>query len=167
MSLSCTRSLRAGLIAIASCFILSCNVNEDQVRQMVRDEMSKAIERKIVVPVQVVGPYSPAVRIGGFLFVSGQIGIDQESGQIRSDNIEVETRQVLDNISTILRSEGYDSSEVVSATVYLKDMEDYQKMNLIYGGYFEEGNYPARSTVEVTNLPRGANVEISLVAYKR
>jgi 2-iminobutanoate/2-iminopropanoate deaminase len=162
MSLSRTRSLRAIIFAIAPCFILSCNVNEDQVRQVVRDEMSKAMERKIVARYRL-----RAIRrcICGFS-LSGQIGIDQESGQIRSENIELETRQVLDNISTILRSEGYDSSDVVSATVYLKNMADYQKMNLIYGGYFDEGNYPARSTVEVTNLPRGANVEIALVAYK-
>ena len=100
MSLS-IRSLRAGIFAIASCFMLSCNVNEDQVRQVVREEMSKAMERKIVAPVQVVGPYSPAVRIGGFLVLSGQIGIDQGSGEIGNANIEVETRQALDNISII------------------------------------------------------------------
>ena len=166
MNLSRTRSLRAVIFAITPCFILACNTSDDQVRQIVRDEMGKAMERKIVSPVQVVGPYSPDVRLGGFLFLSGQIGLDQESGQMRNDSIEVETRQVLDNISTILRSEGYDSSDVVSATVYLRHMEDYAKMNLIYGGYFEEGNYPARSAVEVSNLPRGANVEIALVAYK-
>jgi len=78
----------------------------------------------------------------------------------------VETRQVLDNLNFILRSAGYDSSHGVSATVYLKNINDYQKMNLIYGGYFQDGNYPARVAVEVGNLPRQANVEISLIAYK-
>ncbi|MEK9135614.1 MAG: Rid family detoxifying hydrolase, partial [Bacteroidota bacterium] len=131
-----------------------------------RDEMGKAMERRVVSPVQVVGPYSPAVRIGNFLFVSGQIGLDQETGQLKNDNIETETRQALDNINRILHSEGFDSSHVVSATVYLKNMNDYPKMNLIYGGYFQEGNYPARATVGVTELPKGANVEIAVVGYK-
>src|SRR5262245_11731601 len=130
MGLEYIRSLGAAIVAIAACCIVSCNVNEDQVRQMVRDEMSKAMERKIVAPVQVAGPYSPAVRIGGFLFDSGQIGIDQESGKIVNDSIEVETRKVLENISTILHAEGYDSSDVLSTTIYLKNMEEYQKMNL-------------------------------------
>jgi len=73
---------------------------------------------------------------------------------------------VLHNLNFILQSAGYDSSHAVSATVYLKNMNDYQKMNQIYGGYFQEGNYPARVAVEVANLPRQANVEISLIAYK-
>jgi 2-iminobutanoate/2-iminopropanoate deaminase len=128
--------------------------------------MSLAIEKSIVRPVEVVGPYSSAVRIGNFLFVSGQIGIDQETGALRNENIEVETRQVLDKLISILRSAGYDSSHVVSTTVYLKNMSDYAMMNLIYGGYFQEDTYPSRVTVGVSDLPRGANVEISLVAYR-
>jgi len=124
------------------------------------------MERTIVSPVEVAGPYSPAVRVGNFLFVSGQIGLDQKTGSLRNETIETETRQVLDNLMTILRVEGYDSTHVVSATVYLKNISDYPKMNLIYGGYFQEGNYPSRATVEVSNLPKQANVEISLIAYK-
>ena len=143
-----------------------CGPNQEDVRRMVHEEMSKQMERRIVSPVQVIGPYSPAVRIGNFLFVSGQIGLDQETGQLRNENIESETRQVLENINRILRSAGCDSSDVVSATVYLKNMNDYAKMNLIYGGYFQEGGYPARSTVGVTELPKGANVEIAVVAFK-
>lgn len=124
------------------------------------------MQRTIAAPVDVIGPYSAAVQIGGFLFVSGQIGIDQETGMLVNGNIEQETRQVLDNLRRILQSKQYDSSHVASTTVYLRDMDDYQRMNLIYGGYFEEGNYPARATVEVSNLPRGANLEISIIAYK-
>jgi 2-iminobutanoate/2-iminopropanoate deaminase len=146
--------------------ILSCNANDENIRRIVIEEMSKALARTIVSPVETVGPYSPAVRIGGFLFVSGQIGIDQETGELRNESIEAETKQALDNIFTILRSEGYDSSHVVNATVFLKNIEDYQKMNLIYGGYFQETSYPARTTVAISSLPRGANVEITVVAYK-
>lgn len=143
-----------------------CGPSDSDIRRMVNEELSAAMKRTIVKPVEVVGPYSPAVRIGNFLFVSGQIGLDQETGMLRNDNIETETRQTLDNLMTILKTEGYDSSDVVSATVYLKNMNDYARMNLIYGGYFEEGNYPARVTVEVSNLPRQANVEIAIIAYK-
>ncbi|MBP1655321.1 MAG: endoribonuclease [Bacteroidetes bacterium] len=85
---------------------------------------------------------------------------------LRNDDIETETRQVLDNIGRILRASGYDSSEVVSAVVYMTDMGNYAKMNLVYGGYFLEGKYPARTAVQVAALPKGANVEIAVVAYK-
>jgi reactive intermediate/imine deaminase len=158
------RFITAFLLGICAA---GCGPKEEDMRRIVREEMSLAMERKIVSPVQAIGPYSPAVRVGNFLFVSGQIGLDQQTGQLKSENIEAETRQVLENLNRILHAEGYDSSEVVNATVYLKNMNDYGKMNLIYGGYFEENNYPARVTVGVTELPKGANVEIAVVAYKR
>jgi len=154
------------LSALLLMSLVSCTPNEENIRRLIQEEMSKAMERKIVSPVEVIGPYSPAVRIGGFLFISGQIAINQKTGELSNATIEVETRQVLNNLASILHSEGYDSSHVASATVYLRNMEDYPKMNLVYGGYFEEGNYPARATVGVSDLPRGANVEIALVAYK-
>jgi 2-iminobutanoate/2-iminopropanoate deaminase len=153
--------------AVLPAFIfLGCGPSQDDVRKIVHEEMSRALQRTIVKPVNVIGPYSPAVKIGNLMFVSGQIGLDQETGALKNESIEVETRQVLDNLSRILRAEGYDSSHVVSATVYLKNMNDYAKMNQIYGGYFQEGNYPARVAVEVSNLPKQANVEISVIAYK-
>lgn len=154
------------VVFLLALVLIGCGPKEEDVRRMVREEMSRATERKIVSPVQVIGPYSPAVRVGNFLFVSGQIALDQETGLLKNGNIEVETRQVLENLNRVLQAEGFDSSNVVSATVYLKNMNDYQKMNLIYGGYFQEGNYPARATVGVTELPKGANVEIAVVAYK-
>jgi 2-iminobutanoate/2-iminopropanoate deaminase len=153
-------------ILCAVLFFLGCGPREEDVRRMVREEMGKAMQRRVVSPVQVIGPYSPAVRVGNFLFVSGQIGLDQETGRMKNESIEAETRQVLDNLNRVLHAEGYDSSHVVSATVYLKNMNDYPKMNLIYGGYFQEGNYPARATVGVTELPKGANVEIAVIAHK-
>jgi len=153
-------------ILFAATIFVGCGPREEDVRRMVREEMGKTMQRQVISPVQVMGPYSPAVKVGNFLFVSGQIGLDQETGQLRNESIETETRQALDNLDRILRAAGYDSSDVVSATVYLKNMNDYPKMNLIYGGYFEENNYPARVAVEVSNLPKQANVEIALVAWK-
>ena len=154
--------LLAGLVLLVG----GCRPSEDEVRRIVREEMSTAMQKKIVKPVNVIGPYSPAVRLGHLLFVSGQIALDQQSGALKNESIEVETRQVLDNLNFILQSEGYDSSNVVSATVYMKNMNDYARMNQIYGGFFQEGNYPARVAVEVANLPKQANVEIAVIAYK-
>jgi len=154
------------LLATLVLLLAGCRSNDEETRRIVREEIANAsMPRTILKPVNVIGPYSPAVQIGRFLFVSGQIALDS-TGALRNESIEVETRQVLDNLNYILQSAGYDSSHAVSATVYLKNMNDYQKMNLIYGGYFQEGNYPARVAVEVANLPRQANVEISLIAYK-
>ena len=157
--------MRAFVVCAFVLGIGGCGQDEDEIRRIVRDEMASAMSRHAVAPTRVAGPYSPAVRVGGFLFVSGQIGLD-ESGQLRAGSIAEETRQSLDNLNRILRSEGYDSSHVISATVYLRRMDDYADMNLAYGGYFEEGNYPSRVTVGVSSLPRQANVEIAAVAYK-
>jgi 2-iminobutanoate/2-iminopropanoate deaminase len=145
--------------------VSGCTRNEEELRLIVRDEMLRSHERSIVDPVETIGPYSPAVRVGGFLFLSGQIGIDTD-GNLVGTGIEGETRQALENMSVILRAAGYDSSHVVSTTVYLRNMDDYARMNQIYGGYFGEGNYPARTTVAVTGLPRSASVEIASVAFR-
>lgn len=159
-------SYRIVYLSVFCVMALGCNQRAEDVRSIVREELSKATEQKIISPTQTIGPYSPAVQIGNFLFLSGQIGLDQSTGQLRSEDIETETRQVLDNVNTILRAAGYDSSHIVSATVYLKNMDDYGKMNRVYGGYFVEGSYPARTTVAVSDLPKQANVEIAVIAYK-
>jgi 2-iminobutanoate/2-iminopropanoate deaminase len=143
-----------------------CGPDREEVKQLVREEMSRAAGKTIVAPVPVIGPYSPAVRVGNFLFVSGQIALDPGTGTMKNENIESETRQVLDNVRRILHAAGYDSSHVISATVYLKDIEDYGTMNTIYGGYFQEGAYPARVAVQVAALPKQANIEIAVIAHK-
>lgn len=160
--------MKTSVAGVILCAVLcaACGPSEEDLRRMVREEMNAAAEKTTIAPVGVIGPYSPAVRVGRFLFVSGQIALDPETGTLRSENIEVETRQVLKNLGRILDAAGYDSSHAVSATVYLKNINDYQKVNAIYGGYFEEGRYPARVALEVGNLPRQANVEISLIAFK-
>lgn len=147
--------------------LMGCGPTKDEVRRLVHEELSNAMQKTIVAPTKTIGPYSPAVRIGNFLFVSGQIGIDQTTGQLNSESFEAETRRALENVRTILHAAGYDSSDVVNATVFLKNMDDFEKMNRVYERFFPEGSYPARTTVGVSELPRGANMEIAVVAYKQ
>jgi len=123
-------------------------------------------EKRYVRPTDVIGPYTPAVQAGRLLFVSGQIALDPNTGQMVEGDIETETVQVLANLRTVLRAAGYDSADVVSATVYLTDMNMYARVNTVYAGFFPEGKYPARVAVQVSALPRQANVEIAVVGYK-
>jgi 2-iminobutanoate/2-iminopropanoate deaminase len=110
-----------------------------------------------------IGPYSQAVRSGRFLFCSGQIPLDPKSGQIVSGDIATQTRRVLDNIAAVLRAEGVTFDNVVKTTIFLTDLGDFQTVNEIYGSYFKQ-NPPARSTVQVSALPKGASVEIEIIA---
>jgi len=158
---------RSAVLLLLASLLPACQPPEDAIRKAVADELNRQTGTAWISPTPVIGPYTPAVRAGRLLFVSGQIALDPETGALRNEDIETETRQVLDNIGRILRASGYDSSEVVSAVVYLTDIGDYAKMNLVYGGYFLEGRYPARTAVQVAALPKGANVEIAVVAYKQ
>jgi|TARA_Y100000992_G_C20931198_1_gene334541 2-iminobutanoate/2-iminopropanoate deaminase len=125
--------------------------------------MKKIIEtKKAPLP---IGPYSQAVEIKKFLFVSGQIGIDPESGKLLNDNIKIETEQVMENINSILKASNRDFGNVVKTSIFLKDMENFEKVNSIYSQYFNEDTSPARETVEVSRLPKDANVEISIIAF--
>ena len=110
-----------------------------------------------------IGPYSQAVRSGRFLFCSGQIPLDPKSGQIISGDIAAQTRRVLDNIAAVLRAEGLTFDNAVKTTIFLTDLGDFQTVNEIYGSYFKQ-NPPARSTVQVSALPKGAKVEIEIIA---
>jgi 2-iminobutanoate/2-iminopropanoate deaminase len=115
---------------------------------------------------QVIGPYMPAVKVGDFLYVSGQVAFKPGTTELAGDDIEVQTHQALDNVKSILANAGYDMADVVQCTVYLEDINDFTKMNQIYGPYFVQGRYPTRTTVEVSNLPRKAKIEITVVASK-
>jgi 2-iminobutanoate/2-iminopropanoate deaminase len=110
-----------------------------------------------------IGPYSQGIRSGRFLFCSGQIPLDPKSGEIVSGDVATQTRRVLDNIATILRTEGLTFDHVVKTTIFLTNLADFQTVNEIYGSYFKQ-DFPARSTVQVSALPRGANVEIEVIA---
>lgn len=159
-----TKSL--SVVVLAAVLLAGCGKSEDEVRGIVRDELAKSSSREYMTNAKVIGPYTPAVRAGKFLFVSGQIGLDPATGQIAGNTIEAQTRQALENLRSVLGKSAYDSSNVIQCNVFLKDMNDFQQMNLIYGGYFQEGRYPARTTVEVSNLPRNAIIEIAAIAYK-
>jgi 2-iminobutanoate/2-iminopropanoate deaminase len=110
-----------------------------------------------------VGPYSQAVRVGPMLFTAGQIPLDPKSGQIVSDKVAEQTKRVLDNLAAVLKAEGMDFSNVVKTTVFMTNLGDFATMNEVYSSYFKD-TPPARSTVQVAALPKGAQVEIELVA---
>jgi 2-iminobutanoate/2-iminopropanoate deaminase len=110
-----------------------------------------------------IGPYSQAVRHGNLLFCSGQIGLDPATGQLVPGGVDAETRQVLLNLAAVLSAAGVTTDAVVRTTIYLVDLGDFSRVNEIYGAYFAEP-YPARATVGVSELPRGARIEIDAVA---
>ncbi|WIW69953.1 RidA family protein [Anaerosinus gibii] len=110
-----------------------------------------------------IGPYSQAIKSNGFLFVSGQIPINPESGEIVEGGVDVQTRQSLENLKAILNDAGIGFENVVKTTVFLKNINDFVAMNTVYANYFRE-QCPARACVEVSNLPKGALVEIELIA---
>jgi 2-iminobutanoate/2-iminopropanoate deaminase len=110
-----------------------------------------------------IGPYNQSVRAGGFLFISGQIAMDPETGNILSENIATETHQVMKNLKAILEAAKLDFSAVVKTTIFLTDMSLFAAVNEVYAAYFS-GDHPARETVAVKGLPRGVNVEISMIA---
>ena len=110
-----------------------------------------------------VGPYSQAVRVRSTIYCAGQIPLDPKSGQIVPGDIGTQTRRVLDNIAAVLRSEGVSLENVAKTTIFLTDLSDFQTVNEIYGSYFKN-QPPARSTVQVSALPKGANVEIEAIA---
>jgi 2-iminobutanoate/2-iminopropanoate deaminase len=110
-----------------------------------------------------VGPYSQAVRVGSTIYCAGQIPLDPKSGQIVSGGIDVQTRRVLDNVTAVLKADGLTFDNIVKTTIFLMDLGDFQTVNEIYGSYFK-GQPPARSTVQVSGLPKGARVEIEVIA---
>ena len=112
-----------------------------------------------------IGPYSQAVMANGFLFLSGQVAINPESGEVVESSVAEETHQVMRNIKSVLLEASYEFKDVVKTTIFLTDMSLFSEVNEVYGSYFED-NFPARETVAVKGLPKNVNVEISMTAYK-
>lgn len=110
-----------------------------------------------------IGPYSQAVQVGNMLFASGQIALDPESGELLTGDLVTETHQVMKNIQAVLDAAGMDLSHVVKTSIFLQDMGSFSQVNDIYGSYFAS-EFPARETVEVAGLPKGVNVEMSVIA---
>jgi len=125
---------------------------------------SKKIIRTDAAP-QAIGPYSQAVEAGGFVFVSGQIPIDPNTGSVVQADIKEQTHLVMENAKKILAAAGCKMSDVVKSTVYLKNMSDFAAVNEVYGSYFPS-DPPARAAVQVSRLPKDVSIEIDFVAYK-
>ncbi len=113
-----------------------------------------------------IGPYSQAVEINGMVFLSGQIPLDPKTGEIVAGGIQLQTEQVLKNIGAVLAAAGLEYSDVVKTTCFLKDMNDFPAMNLVYAKFFTE-NQPARAAVEVARLPKDVQIEIEAIGVKR
>ena len=111
-----------------------------------------------------VGPYNQAILFNNTLYASGQIAINPLNNQIINEDIEAETKQVMENLNEVLKEAKMDFSNVVKCTIFLKDMNDFESVNQIYSTFFNEKDAPARETVEVSMLPKNVNVEISLIA---
>ena len=114
---------------------------------------------------EAIGPYSQAVGYNGMLFLSGQVAIDPDSGEMVDGGIQEQVTQVMSNLSAVLEAAGVNFSHVIRTTIYLADMDDFETVNEIYGRFFDT-NPPARATVEVESLPRDAAVEVDLIAAR-
>lgn len=111
-----------------------------------------------------IGPYNQAVLTGDTLYISGQIALDPATGELNLNSIEEETTQVMQNLEAILKAAGMSFDHVIKSSIFISDMNNFGKINEVYGRYFAEDNAPARETVEVANLPKFVNVEISMIA---
>ena len=111
-----------------------------------------------------IGPYNQAVLLGNLLYTSGQIAINPKTGALEIDDIEKETKLVMENLKAILKAAGMTFENVIKSSIFVSDMHNFSKINKIYGKYFNAETAPARETVEVANLPKFVNVEISVIA---
>ena len=124
--------------------------------------MKKAINtNKAPLP---VGPYNQAVMVKNTLYISGQVALNPSSNELIQGSIDEESHQIMKNIESILKEAGLDFKNVVRSKIYLTDMRNFSKVNEVYGSYFEKGHEPARTTIEVSGLPLGVDVEIDMIA---
>lgn len=113
-----------------------------------------------------IGPYNQAVLSGNTLYTSGQIAINPKTGELVLDSIEAETKQVMQNMKEVLAAADMTFENVIKTSIFISDMHNFSKINAVYGEYFDDATAPARETVEVANLPKFVNVEISMIAIK-
>ena len=140
-------------IAIFTILLLSTLFSFAQNKEIIKTD-------KAPVP---IAPYSQGIKANGFLFVSGQIGLNPSTRKLVEGGMQAEAVQIMENIRAVLTAGGAGMEDVISTTIYLKNIDDFQKMNEIYGRYFT-GNFPTRSTVGVSSLAGGANIEITVTA---
>jgi len=125
--------------------------------------MAKTIIATAEAP-KAIGPYSQAVRAGDFLFLSGQIAVNPETGEVLTESFEAQVRQIFKNIKAVLNAAGADLTNVVKSTVFLKHMGDFADMNRLYAEFFPH-NPPARSAIQAAKLPKDVDIEIEMIAY--
>ncbi len=113
-----------------------------------------------------IGPYNQAVLVSNTLYTSAQIALDPITMELVLDNIEVETKQVMENMKAVLEAAGMTFEDVIKTSIFIMDMNDFARINSVYGSYFDEKTAPARETVQVACLPKNVNVEISMIAIK-
>ncbi|MBN4047299.1 RidA family protein [bacterium AH-315-P13] len=113
-----------------------------------------------------IGPYNQAILSGNTLYTSGQIALHPETGELVLDDIKIETTQVMENMKAVLKAASMTFENVVKTSIFISDMENFSQINEVYSKYFNDENAPARETVEVANLPKYVNVEISMIAVK-
>ena len=111
-----------------------------------------------------IGPYNQAVLSGNTLYISGQIAIDQKTGELIIDSIKQETQLVMENLKAVLKEAGMTFENVIKSTIFISDMNNFSEINNVYASYFNEDTAPARETVEVSRLPKSVNIEISMIA---
>jgi 2-iminobutanoate/2-iminopropanoate deaminase len=134
---------------------------------LLTEERSKKMKKEIKTEKapKAIGPYSQAIEANGFVFASGQIAIDPSTGELNTGSIEEQTRLVLNNLQAVLEAAGSSFDKVVKCTVFLHDMNDFSRMNAVYGEFFKPP-YPARAAVQVTRLPKDVKIEIEAMAVK-
>lgn len=113
-----------------------------------------------------IGPYNQAILVGNTLYTSGQIALRPDTMELVQDSIEVETKQVMENLKAVLAAAEMTFEHVVKATIFIANMDDFARINVVYGNYFDEKTAPARETVQVSVLPKNVNIEISMIALK-
>ncbi|WP_333600021.1 RidA family protein [Flavobacterium sp.] len=113
-----------------------------------------------------IGPYNQAVLVGNTLYTSGQIALNPATMELVLNDIETETKQVMENMKAVLQAAGMTFDNVVKTTIFIMNMGDFARINTVYGSYFDEKTAPARETVQVAGLPKGVNVEISMIAVQ-
>ena len=154
----------------SSVVLISCQANMAKEKEDPKTLSQTTMEKKIIKTSNApapIGPYNQAVLSGDMLFLSGQIAIDPKTGELVADDIEKETRQVMENLKAVLQEAGMTFDNVVKTSIFLSNMDDFAPVNSVYGSYLNEETAPARETVEVARLPKDVHVEISMIAVRQ
>ncbi len=144
-----------GCAALASPVLFSCKGEKTKMKKEIKTKKAPAA----------IGPYSQGIEANGFVFASGQIAINPETGELNKGSVEEQTRLALENLKAVIEKSGCSLDNVVKCTVFLQDMDDFSKMNEVYGEFFKPP-YPARAAVQVARLPKDVKVEIEAIAVK-